>query len=71
MSISGHPLAATRSCNWVRTSSGTRPSTSPPKRATSFTSEDDRNDHDGFVGMNRVSTPPRRWFICAIWISNS
>ena len=60
-----------RSRRRARTGSGTRPSTSPPKRATSFTSEDDRNDHVGFVGMNRVSTPPSRWFICAIWISNS
>ena len=63
--------ASSRSSSRFFTWSGTRPSTLPPNRATSFTSEEDRNDHFGFVGMNRVSTSPRRWFIWAIWISNS
>ena len=44
----------------LRTWSGTSPSTSPPKRATSLTSEDDRNDHLGLVAMNSVSISPMR-----------
>ena len=42
----------------ARTCAGTSPSTSPPRRATSFTSEDDRNDHFGLVG--RTASRRRR-----------
>ena len=66
-----HQAAPRRSIRALRTCSGTRPSTLPPSRATSLTREDDRNDHLGLVDMNRVSTSPNRWFICAIWISYS
>ncbi len=40
--------------------------TSPPKRATSRTRLDDRNECCGLVEMKNVSMPERRWFICAI-----
>ena len=43
----------------------------PPSWATSLTSDEERKDHFGLVGMNNVSTPASRWFICAIWISYS
>ena len=48
------------------TGSGSRWATSPPYVATSLTSELDTKLYSGLVDMNRVSTPERRWFICAI-----
>ena len=66
-----HQRSSNRSSSAVRTWSGTSPETFPPSWATSFTSEDERKDHFGLVGMNSVSTPASRWFICAIWISYS
>src|SRR5262245_14114331 len=45
---------------------GTMPDTSPPKRATSRTRLDDRNECCGLVDRKNVSMPDRRWFICAI-----
>ena len=49
-----------------RTSSGTRPETSPPQRATSLTSELDTCSRAGSHGRNTVSTPVRCRFIRAI-----
>ena len=40
--------------------------TSPPKRATSRTRLDDRNECCGLVEMKNVSIPDSRWFIWAI-----
>src|SRR5207249_10325740 len=55
-----HQPSPSRSTRALRTWSGTSPSTSPPSRATSFTREEERNDHLGLVGMNNVSTDPIR-----------
>ena len=66
-----HQRSSSRSASAVATCGGTSPATSPPSCATSFTSDDERNDHFGLVGMKSVSTPASRWFICAIWISYS
>ena len=40
--------------------------TSPPKRATSRTRLEDRNEYWGLVEMKKVSMPESRWFIWAI-----
>ena len=45
------------------------PDTSPPKRATSRTRLDERNEYCGLVEMKKVSMPDSCWFICAIWSS--
>jgi len=48
---------------------GTIPDTSPPKRATSRTRLDERNEYCGLVEMKKVSMPESCWFIWAIWSS--
>src|SRR5271165_1406726 len=52
--------AARRARSWPRIGSGTRPLTSPPYLATSFTRLELRNEYSGLVVMNSVSTLARR-----------
>ena len=61
--------SSNRAASRSRTSGGTRWPTSPPHVATSFTRLEDRKLYSGLVGMKRVSTPVRPWFICAIFSS--
>ena len=52
--------SASRAVSCVSTTGGTSPETSPPKVATSLTSEEARNEYSGLVGMKTVSTSTRR-----------
>ncbi len=63
------PLARNSSMSRSFTCFGTMADTSPPKRATSRTRLDERNEYCGLVDRKKVSIPESFWFICAIWSS--